>query len=49
MNGEGGTRSSLLATSVVMICARWAARNRISLITTGQASASTQICMVGIK
>jgi hypothetical protein len=27
------------------ICARSEARNRISLMTPGQASASTQICM----
>src|SRR5213593_3572599 len=44
MKGDGGTRSSVLATSVVMICARSAARNRISLMTRGHASASTQIC-----
>jgi hypothetical protein len=34
----------VLATSVVTICARSAARNKISLMTCGQASASTQIC-----
>src|SRR5437899_649071 len=44
MNGEGGVRSGALATSVVRICARSAARNRISLMTCGHASASTQIC-----
>src|ERR1041384_7892926 len=43
MNGESGTRSVALATSVVMTGARWAARKRISLMTCGQASASTQI------
>src|SRR2546427_3043777 len=44
MKGDGGTRSSVLATSVVMSCGRSAARNRISLMTRGHASASTQIC-----
>src|SRR5688572_26276225 len=39
-------RSPLLATSVIMICVRSAARKRMSLITPGHASASTQMCMV---
>src|SRR5688572_23411359 len=43
MKGEVGIRSGVLATSVVRTCARSAARNRISLMTCGQASASTQI------
>jgi hypothetical protein len=41
---EGGVRSHWLATRVTWTCARSAARNRMSLITPGQASASTQIC-----
>src|SRR3989337_3472307 len=44
MKGDGGVRSGALATSVVRTCARSAARNRISLMTWGHASASTQIC-----
>src|ERR1700730_9091930 len=43
MKSEGGTRSGLLATSVVRTCARSAARKRISLMTCGHASASTQM------
>ena len=49
MKAEGGVRSVVLATSVVMTCARSAARNRISLMTWGQASASTQICTQGFR
>ena len=45
MKREGGVRSGLFATSVIGISGRSAARNRMSLITAGQASASTQICM----
>jgi hypothetical protein len=45
MNRDGGTRRFWLATSVSGICTRSAARNRISLITFGHASASTQIAM----
>ena len=44
MYGEGGVRSSLFATSVIGIFERSAARYRMSLITAGQASASTQMC-----
>ena len=44
MKVEGGVRSVVLATSVVVTCMRSAARKRISLMTWGQASASTQIC-----
>src|SRR5882762_3513496 len=44
MNGEGGVRSGALATSVVRTCSRSAARKRMSLMTWGHASASTQIC-----
>ena len=36
----------MFETSVVKTCARSAARNRISLMTCGHASASTQICMI---
>src|SRR5260370_42592546 len=43
MKSDGGTRSALLATSVVRTCTRSAARYRISLMTLGHASASTQI------
>ena len=42
-NRDFGTRSAWLATSIVCTCTRSAARNRISLIGTGQASASTQM------
>jgi hypothetical protein len=45
MKREGGVRNIWLATSVVWICRRSAARKMISLMTPGQASASTQICM----
>ena len=45
MNRDFGTRSAWLATSTVRTCTRSAARNRISLICTGQASASTQTTM----
>src|SRR5260370_4264826 len=40
-----GSRSGLFATSVIRTPVRSAARKSISLITTGQASASTQICI----
>ena len=43
MKTDGGVRKNWLATSVVRISFRCAARNRISLMTAGQASASTQI------
>ncbi|MNV85163.1 hypothetical protein D3C71_1790980 [compost metagenome] len=43
ITGEGGIRSQWLATRVSGIFTRSAARNRISLITPGQASASTQM------
>src|SRR5260370_4634127 len=43
MKSDGGTRSALLATSVVRTCTGSAARYRISLMTWGHASASTQI------
>src|SRR5260370_38113223 len=43
MKSDGGTRSALLATSVVRTRTRWAAGYRISLMTWGHASASTQI------
>ncbi|SAG93470.1 Uncharacterised protein [Enterobacter cloacae] len=43
---EGGTRIFWFATSVSGICTRSAARNKISLITFGHASASTQIAIV---
>ena len=42
---KGGVRSAWLATRVTLMPVRSAARNSISLITTGQASASTQICI----
>src|SRR5258708_25161113 len=45
MYGEGGVRSALFATSVICSLVRSAARYRMSLITAGQASASTQMCM----
>src|SRR3989454_546000 len=45
MKGDDGVRSSVLATSVITTCARSAARNRISFMACGQASASTQICI----
>src|SRR4030067_3733975 len=44
--GDGGVCSGLLATRITAIARRSAARNRMSLMTLGQASASTQICMV---
>src|SRR6266851_9727101 len=44
MNGDGGVQRSLLATRITGTCVRSAARYRISLMTLGQASASTQIC-----
>ncbi len=40
---EGGAAILALATSIILVCVRFAARNKISLITLGQASASTQI------
>src|SRR6266702_1904012 len=40
-----GSLSGLLATSVMVTPVRSAARHRMSLITTGQASASPQICI----
>ena len=43
MTRERGTLSGWFATSVSSMPVRSAARNRISLITTGHASASTQI------
>src|SRR5262245_4890298 len=43
-NGETARRIGWLATSVTSTRARSAARKRISLMTVGQASASTQIC-----
>jgi hypothetical protein len=46
IKADGGVRKNWLATRVVLICALIAARNKISLITTGQASASTQIFMM---
>ena len=45
MNADFGTRSAWFATSTVRTRTRSAARNRISLICTGQASASTQTTM----
>src|SRR5512146_2773629 len=42
---DGGQYNSLFATSVNWICSRSAARNRISFMTFGHASASTQICI----
>src|SRR3972149_9366440 len=44
MNGDRGACRSRFATSVSGMRVRSAARNRISLMTKGQASASTQIC-----
>src|SRR5262245_61370 len=49
MKRDDGARRSLLATRVRGICARSAARNRMSLMTLGQASASTQICTLGAR
>ena len=43
--GEGGVGMGWLATRVSGRPTRSAARNRMSLMTLGQASASTQICM----
>src|ERR1700722_12558611 len=43
--GATGNRSGLFATRVIRTPVRSAARNRMSLITAGQASASTQICI----
>src|SRR6266436_5515250 len=43
--GALGSRRGLFATRVSRTPVRSAARKRISLITTGQASASTQICI----
>src|SRR5437879_5664096 len=49
MYGDVGVRESgMFDTSVVRTCERSAARNRISLMTCGHASASTQMCM-GLK
>jgi hypothetical protein len=45
MKVDGGVRSGLLATSVNATLVRSAARNNISLIGFGHASASTQIRM----
>src|SRR5688572_29587179 len=45
MNADLGTRSAWLATSTVRTRTRSAARNRISLICTGHASASTHTTM----
>src|SRR5436190_20251488 len=47
MKREGGVRIHWLATSVTATASRSAARNRISLITAGQASASTQMAAGG--
>jgi hypothetical protein len=46
MKRDGGVRTGWFATNVSLIPARSAARNKISLITLGQASASTQIRIV---
>src|SRR5580698_3734721 len=43
--GATGKRSGLFATRVIRTPVRSAARNKMSLITAGQASASTQICI----
>lgn len=42
--GQGGVLREWLATRVTGVPVRAAARNRMSRITAGQASASTQIC-----
>ena len=49
MNRDGGQRIHWFATSVTWTCARSAARNRMSLITPGHASASTQTCGCGMS
>src|SRR6185369_14946680 len=46
---DGGVRNGLLATSVNWVFRRSAARNRISLIGFGQASASTQMRMSALS
>jgi hypothetical protein len=45
MNRDFGTRRAWFATRTVRICTRSAARNKISLICTGHASASSQTTM----
>src|SRR5438105_4970881 len=46
MYGDTGVRRSWLATSVIGMRVRSAARKRMSLMTAGHASASTQMCIV---
>jgi hypothetical protein len=43
INGEGGTLRGLLASKVTTILTLFAARNKISFMVLGQASASTHM------
>lgn len=46
ISGDDGIERDMLATSVSSICRRVATLKRISLMTLGQASASTHMCIV---
>src|SRR5258706_1623095 len=45
MNVDGGVESAWFDTKIKAVLVRMAARNKMSLIILGQASASTQICI----